>query len=297
MIKKTNSKIPHLIFNRLFNRSHPVFLLGDLNLKHKSLACTNKANPQGKDFAKYCLNNKTNIFYQGPAFNTWFDRGKKSKCDIILGNRASHELHQLITQGKQLGSDHTAVHLTISSSPISIDILPIPDESKANWKLFKNTLENHPLPNVENINKDNFDNIIVNFLGIIQNTRTNENIFPLKTKKYIHNVPVRSHQTQKLEQCIHNLDNKLRQQVGPPTDPQKILKKDLYQKYKDSRSNDYDSYYQGIANDISSSLNTNNFWNKINKSKGNYINNETSIKVDNETITNSNQLPNIFKDS
>ena len=83
----------------------------------------------------------------------------------------------------------------------------------------------------------------------------------------------------------------------PPTDPQKILKNDLYQKYKDSRSNDYDSYYQGIANDISSSLNTNNFWNKINKSKGNYINNETSIKVDNQTITNGDKLPNIFKDS
>ena len=46
------------------------------------------------------------------------------------------------------------------------------------------------------------------------------------------------------------------------------------------------THYQDIANDISNSLKTNNFWDKINKSKGNYINNEISIKVDNQTITN-----------
>ena len=122
-----NSKIPHMLFNRLFNRSHPVILMGDLNLKHKCLAINGRSNKPGIEFAERCLNNKNNIFYLGPNFNTWFDRGKKSKCDIILGNKASHELNQLISQGKQLGSDHTAVHLRVSSKPICIEIEPIPD--------------------------------------------------------------------------------------------------------------------------------------------------------------------------
>ena len=67
-------------------------------------------------------------------------------------------------QFKQLGSDHTAVHLTVSRSPISIDTLPTLDESKSNWKLFKSTLENQPFPNVENVNKDNLDIIKTNVL-------------------------------------------------------------------------------------------------------------------------------------
>ena len=41
---------------------------------------------------------------------------------------------------------------------------------------------------------------------------------------------------------------------------------------------------------------SNTLTNKINKSKGNYINNEVFIKVGNQTLTNKDQLPNIFKD-
>jgi len=65
--KKPNSKIPHQLFNRLFNRSHPVILMGNLNLKHKSLANSCKANAQGNDFAKYCLNNKQIFFMKALA--------------------------------------------------------------------------------------------------------------------------------------------------------------------------------------------------------------------------------------
>ena len=145
-VNKTNSNIPYMLFNRLFNRSHPVILMGDLNLKHKCLATSGKANKQGIEFAERCLNNNNNVYFLGPKFNTWFERGKKSKCDIILGNKASHELNQLITQGKQLGSDHTAVHLRVSSKPICVEIEPIPDINKANWKLYKSTLENSYFP-------------------------------------------------------------------------------------------------------------------------------------------------------
>ena len=47
---------------------------------------------------------------------------------------------------------------------------PTGNSTKVHWKITH--------PNVDNINKDNFDNIITNFLSIIQNDRTNENIFP-----------------------------------------------------------------------------------------------------------------------
>ena len=137
------------------------------------------------------------MFYLGPNFNTWFERGQKSKCDIILGNKASHELNQLISQGKQLGSDHTAVHLRVSSKPICIEIEPIPDLNRANWKLYKNTLEKYSLPCVDKINKEDFDSINKNFLSTFKATIKNEDVFPLKDKIFISNKPIKSMQTKK----------------------------------------------------------------------------------------------------
>ena len=243
-----------------------------------------------------CLNNKNNVYYIGPNFNTWFERGKKSKCDIILGNKASHELNQLITQGKQLGSDHTAVHLRVSSKPICVEIEPIPDVNKANWKLYKSTLEKFSLPCVENVNKEELDLINRKLLDSIESTINNERIFPLKDKIFINNAPVKSMQTQKLEQCIHNYDKKLRQQLGTTTAPQKILKRELYKKYKESRAEDYEKHYQNIADKISGSMKTNKFWDKINKSKGNHINKDIDIKVDGQLVSKE-ELPNIFKEA
>ena len=99
-----------------------------------------------------------------------------------------------------------------------------------------------------------------------------------------------------MEQCIHNFDNKLRQQTGITTAPQKALKQDLYKKYKESRANDYEIHYQGIADNISSSIKTNKFWDKINKSKGNKIRGDTEIKIDKQLVTNE-ELPSIFKET
>ena len=106
----------------------------------------------------------------------------------------------------------------------------------------------------------------------IESTIKNEDIFPLKDKIFIQNKPIKSIQTEKLEQCIHNYDKRLRQQTGNITAPQKGLKQELYIKYKESRSYDYENHYQGIAVSISGSMKTNKFWDKINKSKGNHTN-------------------------
>ena len=119
---------------------------------------------------------------------------------------------------------------------------------------------------MENINKEELDSIMTNLISSVQNTLSNEDIFPLKEKIYIQNAPLKSLQTQKLEQCIHNFDKKLRQQPGTITTLQKTLKQELYKKYKESRANDFEKHYQGIEENISSSMNTNKFWDKIIKS-------------------------------
>ena len=44
----------------------------------------NTCNTVGNDFYENCLESN-NINYIGPDFNTYFDKGSKTKCDIILG--------------------------------------------------------------------------------------------------------------------------------------------------------------------------------------------------------------------
>ena len=149
---------------------------------------------------------------------------------------------------------------------------PIPVINKANWKLYKKYTGKYSLPCVDNINKEDFDAINEIFLCTIESTIKNEDIFPLKDKIFIQNKPIKSIQTEKLEQCIHNYDKRLRQQTGNITTPQKSLKQDLYKKLKERKSYNCENHYQGIAVSISGSMKTNKFWDKINKSKGNHTN-------------------------
>ena len=67
---------------------------------------------------------------------------------------------------------------------------------------------------------------------------------------------------------IKGLDNKLVISLLH----KKSLKQELYKKFKERKSYDYENHYQGIAVSISGSMKTNKFWDKINKSKGNHTN-------------------------
>ena len=294
--KNDNCKIPYEAFKKLFNRSHPVFLMGDLNLKHGSLGHKCKANAEGKDFVNQCLNKHSNIHYLGPDFNTWFARGKKSKCDIILGNKAAHEVHQFIEQGKQLGSDHLAVKLTISSKPIIIQTPPIPDEKNANWKKYRQALSHLTRPNTQNISKEEVEQLLNSFFTTVQSTRYNRDIFPLKNSKCYTNVPGYSPRTKQLALCLNNLESRIRDQHCPPNHVQMNLMSALQKELKESRQEDFSNHYQGIADEIDSNLHSDKFWTKVNQSKGNKRSDIQNIKLNNEPVADS-QIPNAFKET
>ena len=278
-----NSTVPYQAFNQLFNRSHPVFFIGDLNLKHQALGMGMvKSNKEGKDFYSNCLSS-SNINYIGPDFNTFFEGGKKSKCDLILGNKAAKELNQYIAQGNQNGSDHTSIHFRISSQPIKVKITPRSDYSKAKWKDFKASLSEYEIPNLEGMHLNEYKTVVSNLIHKISYEK--EDKIPTINHKFVTNIPKQSQRTTKLINCIDNLEATLRQQVSAPNVVQKSLRSNLYSKYKESRNDDFSQHYSEIAANVDSALGTNTFWKKINQSKGNFTNSNTTIKSDGNIIT------------
>ena len=292
--KKPNSKIPHLLFKQLFNRSNPVFLLGDLNIKSKCLGQSTNC-PKGITFSQNCLNNSSDIHYIGPAFNTRFENNKKTKCDLIFGNKASAELHQHIAQGNQNGSDHAAILFKISSTPINIKVPDRVNFEKANWKKFKTVLTDYKDIVTEGINTDQLNCITTNIIKTVADTTKNREIFPIKSKLTFSNAPAKSQQTKQLEMCINNLDGKLRSQNTAPSNIQKDLKKSLYSQFKESRATDRSDHYQKIAESIDQSHKKPDFWKKVNQSKGNYALVTTTVKINGIQITDPNKIPNAFE--
>ena len=293
---KQNSSIPHLLFKQLFNRSHPVFLLADLNIKHKCLG-SSKNTKEGIEFVEKCLNKTSNINYIGPDFNTFFQSNKndnsckKTKCDLIFGNKASSELHQYIAQGNQNGSDHTAIIFKVSSKPIHIKVPERINTEKANWKGFKNVLLKYKKIEVDGINSNQLSQLTKDIIDTVSNVTKHREIFPVKSHITYANAPAKSDKTIQLEMCINNLDAKLRKQYSAPSVVQSNLKNYLRNEFKQSRIDDRSNHFLKIANSIDSSYKKTDFWKKVNETKGNYANKPTTI----DGIEDPKQVNDIFE--
>ena len=284
--QSNNSKIPYQAFHHLFNRSHPVFLIGDLNVKHKSLGM-NTCNTVGNDFYENCLESN-NINYIGPDFNTYFDRGSKTKCDIILGNKATFEVNQYISQGKQLGSDHASIHFKISTQPIEVKIAPRPNYAKAKWKNFKDSLKEYKIPDLQGMHKNDFNIVVADLLNKIVFEK--EKNIPTTEYKYIANIPKPSQLSADLINNIDKMEESLRLQIPAPNPVQRNVLNHLKKQYKESRNEDLNKHYSDIAAEVDSARGSNNFWKKVNQTKGNYSHSSISIKENGKVITDPEEV-------
>ena len=284
--QSSNFKIPYPAFHHLFNRSHPVFLIGDLNVKHKALGM-NICNTVGDEFYENCLKSN-NINYIGPDFNTYFDKGHKTKCDIILGNKATYEVNQYISQGKQLGSDHASIHFKISTQPIEVEITPRLNYAKADWKKFKESLSEYELPDLQGMHKNDFNIVVAELLSKIVSEK--EKNIPSTKFKYVANIPKTSQLSADLINSIDKMEETLRLQTPAPNPIQRSVLNNLKKQYKESRNEDLAKHYADIAAEVDSARGTNNFWKKVNQTKGNYTHGNTIIKENGKEITDPEEV-------
>ena len=297
--KKEHSTIPHHAFNKLFQRRNPVFFLGDLNLNLTEHGYKN-SNPEAKLFQKLCLNTNSNMHRVGPTFNTYFSHGgkKKGRPDIILTNSPGLELNQHIEQGPMGGSDHTSILFSISSNPIVLQTEERYVYNKAKWPAYKHTLNQFVHPVLEGINENQLDIEVEKTLDFILQT-ANANI-PKSHTRTVTNVPPKSTNTTKLEICLNNIEYDLVTHKHASDDYLETLKstkRELNLRMRESRDQDYVAFYQNLAKDLDTAYGKPEFWEKVDKLKGNVTQRNTCIEVNNVKITDPQAIVNEFSNT
>lgn len=127
-------------FNKVLKLPHPSYILGDLNARHWTLGNTN-CNPKGHNLNKFIISRKCSII--GPYFPTYIGYNATTAPDLVIGNKKT--FHNIkLTPGPKTPSDHIPIVAILQCSPILIPIRPRRQFTKANWELYKGTLENKP---------------------------------------------------------------------------------------------------------------------------------------------------------
>ena len=129
--------VPEADITSLFNKTCPVYLLGDLNARHQQFGHSS-INERGRLFIN--LVNRNICRFLGPDFNTLISGTGKGKPDILMGNRQAN-LYMRFTEGQLTSSDHLPVKLEISTKPILYKVEKRWDLKKANWELIGEQLE------------------------------------------------------------------------------------------------------------------------------------------------------------
>lgn len=126
---------PRQDINGLMQRGRPVYLIGDLNLRHPIFG-HGDANNKGRYIADQT--NRGHIKHLGPDFPTLTSRN--GKPDIILANRWAN-LNYVIEEGPLTTSDHIPIIVTLSTRPIRLNTMPRKNLKRANWEIFKESIE------------------------------------------------------------------------------------------------------------------------------------------------------------
>ena len=204
-------------------------------------------------------------------------------------------MNQYIEQGPMCGSDHTSILFSISRSPI---ILPTEERyiyNKANWKEFKETLKSYQEPNLEHITEKQVDTAVEEAFTFLQQA-AKANIPTSKTKTII-NVPPKSENTTKLDLCLQNVEHQITSTAlnNEQISELKLLRRELNQRLRISRDQDYTEYYQELAKDLDTAFGKPEFWEKVDKLKGNVTHNYTSIDYNNERLTEPQAVVDAFR--
>ena len=228
-------------YAKLLDTPHPVYILGDLNARHRILGNTND-NTTGKNIKLLIDRNK--LKHIGPHFPTYFSTNSGSSPDRVFCNhKVYHNIH--LSPGPATPSDHTPIVAKISLNPIQIPIPPRDQLSKADWPNFKKELENVQIPDNPHPDRNFIDKCIDDF----------DNKITAASKKHI---PILKHRVipgAKPNQSIKTLEVQLEaiytniraNGITPPIKQQiNHLKNQLRNAYKASAKETWDTIVQNI---------------------------------------------------
>lgn len=141
-------------FQKILNRPEPVYIIADINAKHRTLGNTYN-NTVGKSINMLIEQNKCKFI--GPNFPTYISHNTASHPDIVITN--NHTIHNIhLKPGPITPSDHIPIIAQISANPIQIPIKPRKSFHRADWDSYKLQLSEinpptDPHPTLEDIDE------------------------------------------------------------------------------------------------------------------------------------------------
>ena len=187
-----NSPYLHFIeYLSLLNRTEPVYILGDLNARHRIYG-HNDFNQIGRNIKTIIDSDRCR--HVGPDFPTFLRQNCSTSPDIVLtNNRVFHNID--LRPLPITPSDHIPIIATITCNPILIKIKCRRQYSKANWTDYKNSMTNFDPPDGPHPTLEDIDAHIDSWRKIIHqatelhipkiNYRTIPGIKPTELTKYI----------------------------------------------------------------------------------------------------------------
>ena len=138
------------------------------------------------------------------------------------------------------------------------------------------------------MHKNDFKSVVTKLLDKIIIEKDEK--IPTIRHKYVANIPKSSQLSTDLASCIDKMEESHRLQIAAPNAIQKSILNNLKKQYKDSRSEDLNKHYSDIAAEVDSARGTNNFWKKVNQTKGNYTQSNIIIKENGKVITEPEEV-------
>lgn len=219
--KPPNINIDTNEIDKILSLSNNIIIAGDLNCKDQLWYCS-RGNRNGRELRKYCESKYYRILF--PDSPTHFPpKGNPSILDIVIAKGCNSLSH--IETIQALSSDHLPILFSIGGEFTQHNRISL-DYNNANWKLFKEQINNNIFIPVEISSTDCIDTEIANLtkaiklatissIPVVKNNHINKNSLPqhildiIKTKNRLMNS-WRKNRLPKLKSVINALINEIK---------------------------------------------------------------------------------------
>jgi len=247
-------------FNDLLSRPHPVYLIGDLNARHRILGSSNN-NRTGRHLLTLIEQDKCQVL--GPNFPTFHTHRSATSPDIAISNlKTFHNIH--FKPGPLTPSDHIPIIATISANPIQIPIRPRRSFYNADWTGYRTTLSETNFPRLDSPTMDEIDDRLENWTKTVKDA-TDKHIPTIRHRT----IPgIRKNRTIDLLEIQYQATLDYVATNGPSPD--------LYRHINELRSDISNEYRQlnnekwtGLINNLNDEDDATTFWKTIKRMQGN----------------------------
>lgn len=247
---------------RLVNYTIPVYIIGDLNARHRIFG-NNDNNNVGNALCN--IINTGKLIHIGPHFGTFIGRRQTSTPDIIFtNNKAFHNYY--IKRGPLTGSDHLPIIMQISTSPIQIKTRNRLNMAKADWDKYTNILRPLPLIDLQGEIIEQIDEEIDKIHNEIK--RAVKESIPIKKYRTLPYNKTTETLRRIQTQFVNIINNAERRGVTPFINARiHMLQYTLHEEYRQINHEMWNEIITTL--DSKTPMNMKEFWEAINRLKGN----------------------------